>query len=161
MDLIVEFLEDAYQEDPVLAMDVRKKYMGTDIAPTGDPLIDMWERQIAAGEVPDLDACEDPKTKARDKKMQEAAKRHYEETGERFYTPPTPVFIEQIEKMREEALPGDFDVENYHEEVLKKQNPFTKVYRPGMNRFDLEDSLQELPAGAFDEFINMAGLLKK
>ena len=142
-----------------MAMDIRKKYMGMEMAPTGDPLIDMWERQIAAGEVPDLDACEDAQARARDAKLRKAAFEHFKETGERFYTPPTPSFVEQIEKMREESDLPDFDVSDYHEEV--NRNPFERPASRSMSQYDLEDSLQDMSPAAFDQFVNAAGLLKK
>jgi len=144
-------------EDPIMAMDIRKKHIGLDIAPTGDPLIDMWERQIAAGEVPDLDACESPNIREHDKKIREEARRHYMETGEKIYIPPVPVTIDQIESLRDKVGLPDFDVDTYQSEP----NPFTNGAMVGVARDDFEDSLRDMSPAAFDQFINTAGLIKK
>lgn len=134
-------------EDNLMAMEVRKKYMGTELAPTGDPLIDMWERQIAAGQVPDLDAGEDEKTKERDLATQKAAREHYLRTGEKIYNPMMETPLEYIEKLREKMAPPDFDIDQYRSEIP------TSNYSPA--------TLPELPLKAFDDFINIAGLIKK
>lgn len=147
----------------MLAMDVRRKYLGTELSPTGDPLIDMWERQIAAGEVPDLDACEDPKIKEKDRQIQEAARRHFEETGERVYIPDTPVSIEDIERLRAESDPWAFDAEEYQRENTPSSSmpPSPHTTHQMMDRRDISEALRDVSPEAFDLFLNSYNLLKK
>lgn len=69
-DLVVEYLEDAMDNDEEFAQTKRLEYYGTALGPTDDYYIDLWEKQIASGEDPDLDLGADPREKDIDKRMQ-------------------------------------------------------------------------------------------
>jgi len=139
---MVEFLEDLYNQDEESASKARLKYLGSEMGPTGDPLLDFWERQIARGEEPDLDICEDPRAAARDALMKEKARKHFEETGERIYrSRPQDVIYGTREKD-----PGDeFDLD----------------YTEESDRSFVDGAVSRIPVEAFDEFVNAAGAIKK
>lgn len=104
-ELAVMMFEDILDEDEELAKELRLKHLGYEVALTGDPLVDMWERQIAQGVEPDLDYEEPENSKERDRKIREDARRHYAEHGrDRLYRAPVPdqsLSIEDIERRRE------------------------------------------------------------
>lgn len=108
-DLATEFMEDLLENDEDLAREMRLKYLGYEIAPTGDPLIDLWEKQIAEGQVPDLDYMEPENAKARDKRIREAAREHYAKHGYssvyKAPTPDMPLSLEEIDRKRQGIKP--------------------------------------------------------
>ena len=54
-DLLVEMLEDHFEEDPKAALEVWRGASGEiEFSDTGDDLIDKWERELAMGLEPDL-----------------------------------------------------------------------------------------------------------
>jgi len=56
-------LEDVFSDEPVYLPDLspeESEELWFTAHRTGDPLADYWERQIARGEVPDLDLAEVP-----------------------------------------------------------------------------------------------------
>jgi len=73
-DLFVEMYEDLLEQDKDLLRELSLKYLGMEVSPTGDPLIDKWERQIARGEMPDLNEGEDDVAKSRDALVKQAYK---------------------------------------------------------------------------------------
>lgn len=55
-DLLVEYYEDLYDDDSVAALDAIRGEDGEVVfEETGDPLLDKWERELAAGLTPDLE----------------------------------------------------------------------------------------------------------
>jgi hypothetical protein len=136
----VEFLEDLYQKDEEFAAKSRLKHLGSEMGPTGDPLLDFWERQIARGEDPDLDICEDPRAAKRDALMRDKARQHFEETGERIYrSRPQDVIYGSRD-------PGDeFDLDYTTEE----------------DRSFADAVESRIPVEKFDEFVNAVGAIKK
>jgi len=139
-DLMVEFLEDLYNTDDESAAKARLKYMGTEVGPTGDPLLDFWERQIARGEDPDLDMCEDPRSAQRDALMKERARKHFAETGERIYR----------------SRPQD--------QIYGREDPGDDLDLDFTDEADeaLEGAVSgQIPIDTFDAFVNAAGAIKK
>lgn len=53
-------LENLLADDPVPMSDEDDDDVFANMRPTGDPLIDYWQRQLARGETPDLDLTEPP-----------------------------------------------------------------------------------------------------
>ena len=101
-DLLTQMMEDVYEQDDELLREGRIKHLGTEIGPTGDPLIDMWEKQISEGRVPDLNYKEPENAKQRDKKIREAARRHYAVHGYSIpYKPPAPDEMESIQALED------------------------------------------------------------
>ena len=54
-ELYTEFLEDFFARNPKRAREAMRKLGDEFTIEIGDTLIDKWERQIARGEIPDLD----------------------------------------------------------------------------------------------------------
>lgn len=55
-DLLVEFYEDAFEDDPALALEAMRGDDGEIVIDdSGDELIDKWERELSQGLVPDLE----------------------------------------------------------------------------------------------------------
>lgn len=48
-DLLTEFFEDYYEENPSQMRDLKLPF-----ASTGDPMVDKWEKEIEQGLIPDL-----------------------------------------------------------------------------------------------------------
>lgn len=132
-DLIVEFLEDVYENDEEAARKARLKHLGYEVERTGDPLIDLWERQIARGETPDLDVMEDDRAANRDRLMKEAARKHFDATGERIYRSPI--------QSPDGVHAPDMD---YTEQATQ----------------DLDRYLSNISPEAFDDMINDLGAIK-
>jgi len=54
-DLVVEFYEDLFEEDPKAMLDAARGDDGEIVfEETGDDLIDKWERELSQGKTPDL-----------------------------------------------------------------------------------------------------------
>jgi hypothetical protein len=53
-ELLLEYFEDAIDEDPTQAYPSDVAESGAFVRPTGDPVVDEWERVTAAGGVPDV-----------------------------------------------------------------------------------------------------------
>lgn len=131
-DLLVEFFEDQILEDDDLAKELRLKYLGYEMAKTGDPLIDMWEKQIAQGQVPDLDIGEAENARARDEKIRKKAREHYRNYGrESLYKAPEPE--DQIEKFyaqqngRFNAIAIDPEIAREIEEMAQSGKRFESI----------------------------------
>lgn len=111
-DLFVMFLEDMLIENEEYAAELRLKHLGVDAPLTGDPLVDLWNRQLARGERPDLDLADPENSATRDAAIRKKATEHYEATGERIYQPPLqdPFTYESRAKVESEAADlGVFD----------------------------------------------------
>lgn len=102
---MIHLLEDHYVNDDESARKARLKYLGYEMDTSGDHLVDRWEKQVAKGEIPDLDQDEPENAKIRDAKIREASQRYYELTGERVYIAPPPDSAEQFERDREMTAP--------------------------------------------------------
>jgi len=104
-ELLAEFLEDLIDDDEEYARELRLKHLGYEVAPSGDPIIDLWEKQIAEGIVPDLDYDEPENAKLRDERIRKMARRYYSEYGRSsLFKAPAPedsLSIEDIESKRE------------------------------------------------------------
>ena len=103
---MIHFLEDHFENDEEEARKARLKYLGYELSPTGDRLVDKWERQVAKGEIPDLEEDEPLNAKIRDAKIRAAAERFYNLTGERVYIAPKPDSIAMMSGQQESAIPG-------------------------------------------------------
>lgn len=139
-DLVVEFLEEMLQRNDDLARELRIRYTGREIAPTGDPLIDMWEWQIAHGITPDLDLGEDEATRERDRRVAEAAAKQYAETGDPLYIARLPEQIAGVEALRRAAEEMGLDPQGVEDA--------------------LTSSLDNIPPEAFDAFVNARKYLR-
>lgn len=101
---MIEFMEDMLEDDEDEARKARLKHLGRESAVTGDWLTDYWERQVARGETPDLDAFEPENARKRWEAMREASRRYTELTGDPFYMDPIQdhfLEIDQIENSRQ------------------------------------------------------------
>jgi len=168
--LYQEFMEDVFEANPEYARLKRLEHFGMEIAPTGDPLVDMWERQIANGEEPDMDVGEDDKARKRDAWVREQARKHLEETGEKIYIAPLPPVVAYMEAMREERDPlgmeegrgAGAEADLYLGE-REAYDPSTDDDGYGSSQFRGvgERLVDQVPRGAFDAFVGTAGLFKK
>lgn len=86
-ELLVEFYEDYLAERPELQVhrDVDER-TGQAFFVTGDPLVDKWEREVAAGLEPDLDEALSPSQREHEEAVQRAgeAAAGFEGIEERF-----------------------------------------------------------------------------
>lgn len=64
-ELLVEFYEDYFEEKPEEARKALAKGGEFYFESTGDPMIDKWERELAAGVTPDLTESYSPEERAR------------------------------------------------------------------------------------------------
>ena len=132
-------MEDLFENDEETAKKARLKHLGYELEKTGDPLFDLWERQIARGETPDLDADEDERSARRDALIKDAARKHFEETGELIYRS-TP----QEDGGVSRGLPEDLDFS-----------------ASDVAQLDVEGLLSQISPDAFDEFVNALGAIKR
>jgi hypothetical protein len=72
LELLTIYWEDYYLKHPV---DARRTASGHVVYQTGDPLIDKWEREQAAGLEPDLTEGLPPEERAKEKRALERLKR--------------------------------------------------------------------------------------
>lgn len=71
-DLLVEFYEDLYEERPQDARKALSKNGEFFFEGTGDPFIDKWEKELAAGLTPDLSEAYTPEHRKKWQKEKEA-----------------------------------------------------------------------------------------
>lgn len=127
-ELTIWFLEDLYLEHDDLARGVRLKHIGMEVAPTGDSLLDKWERQIAQGIMPDLDEDEDPRAAARDARIREAARKQIESGGDYLYIASLPEKIAMVEQIRDYYGDIEFDADQYklasgYGDIVRERQP--------------------------------------
>ena len=161
-DLYVEFFEDLLFEDEDFARVQRLKYLGVEVI-TGDDLLDLWERQIAQGQVPDMDVGEDEKAKERDRKVREAARKHKEQTGQTIYKAKLHPAIDYMEAVREGLDPYELTA-GKEEQLAEMEEAFHVQYDVfsdrGIDRRSAPKDFQEIPREAFDAFVNASKKLK-
>lgn len=163
-DLFVEFLEDLFLSSEDYAREKRLEHLGMEIAPTGDPLIDMWERQLAQGQTPDLDAGEDDRAKQRDALIRSAAARQRATGGPLIYKAklhPAIAYMEAIRQGNEPEVWGQSESSPGGAEAgLFEESGGDTV---GMSSFSnsVHHMVETIPREAFDAFVSAAGLLKK
>lgn len=135
------FYEDLFEHDDTYARQVRLRELGYELPPTGDPLLDKWERQLARGEIPDLGEGEDEKSRIRDAWVREQAKIYREQTGGLLYRAPSP--LEMMQQMGHNEL-QDLD---YMSNGMSQQDPVLSSVMNSRNPVSPE---------AFDAFVSVA-----
>jgi len=143
-ELYVQFHEDHFLSNPEEARDARLKYLGYEVAPTGDPLVDKWNTQLDRGETPDLSEGEDERAKRRDEWVREQAEKHFRETGELLFVAPLPEEIQLIEKLKKGEDPYNIEV----------------MGAAPADELEMDDLMGGANPEAFDEFMSMANLYK-
>lgn len=122
-------MEDLLESDEKRYKAALKKHLGRHLPVTGDPLIDMWEEQLARGEDVDLSLGEDERAKRHDEKVKKKVQEHYERTGERII-------------YRESTEQGWF--------TQRTRLMQDKDFNP---RSSIQDQLENVPTEAFDAFL--------
>jgi hypothetical protein len=180
-DLFVEFYEDLMENDKELARELRVKYTGMEVGPSGDSMADMWERQIARGEVPDLSLGDTPEEIEYTRQMQEYLIRRAEEQGIPWWEPVQEGAMiggkrhqsSKVDMYGELGTRDNLEERGFEFPDLESsgyesnfQDGFRDLdYREQANSdqlpMDMMSSMENVSGEAFDEFMNAVGGFKK
>lgn len=181
-DLFVEFYEDLMEKDKEFSKELRAKYTGMEMSPSGDSVTDMWERQIAHGETPDLSYGDTPEEVRQRQAMEEYLTKRYLEQGIPWWEPVKKGVVIGG-KVRKESdvdlygysqVPGDITQMTPDELAAKGFSFPDDPYGQDLEDLDFRDmansdqlpmevmeSIESMSGEAFDEFMNAVGGFRK